>query len=435
MHFTNVADAIAWIHGEGNLRRKGEKHGLDNMRALLRRFGDPQDRLKLIHVAGTNGKGSTCAYLDSALRRNGYKTGLYTSPYLCRYNERIRVDGRCIPDEALCRIASDVYEQVQELAKEEIYSTTFEIGTAVAFLWFAEEQVDIAVIEVGLGGRLDPTNVIRPAVCAIATIGLDHTGVLGNTLAEIAGEKAGIIKPGIPVAVYPLEPEAMPPIERACSERGCELLYSGKLPTRVFAENERGSIYDVELPHLGTLHMDIPLIGHHQIANSRLAACALDLLYAQGFALDRAKVEQGFAETVWAGRLEWVRENVLIDGAHNPQGAQSLADYIRRFFMGRRRVLVTGMMKDKAVTECAGILAGAFDTVIATRVDYPRAASVEEIRDVYTAAGARDVRMAEKIDEAIALAEETAGDGIAVIAGSLYVAGEARIILTGGELL
>lgn len=435
MFFTKVEDAINWIHGDMGLRRKGEKDGLNNMRALLSRLGDPQNSFKKLHVAGTNGKGSTCAYMESALRACGYKTGLYTSPYLCRYNERIRVNNVSIPDEALCRLASRVREAVLALAEEEIFSTTFEIGTAICFLYFEEEKVDAAVVEVGLGGRFDPTNVIMPDVCAIAAIGLDHTGILGDTLSQIGMEKAGIIKPGVPVAVYPVDDEALPPILEAAQRNGSELLRTGWIPVRVLSEHARGAVYEGEFPAFGRMQLNLPLIGKHQINNSRLAVAALALLKERGWDLPAENVERGIASTRWAGRLEWIGEKHLIDGAHNPQGASSLAAYAKEYLADKKTVLVTGMMHDKQIEECAKILAPAFGEVVATRVDYPRAAYPDELCEIYGREGCL-CHSAPDIPSAIALADEIAGEnGVVVIAGSLYVAGEARIILTGGEKL
>ncbi|MDO4739323.1 MAG: folylpolyglutamate synthase/dihydrofolate synthase family protein [Eubacteriales bacterium] len=435
MFFTKADDAIQWIHGDMGLRRKGEKDGLNNMRALLALLGDPQNSFKALHVAGTNGKGSTCAYLESALRHCGYKTGLYTSPYLCRYNERMRVNNVSIPDEALCRLASRVREQVLILAQREIFSTTFEIGTAICFLYFQEEKVDAAVVEVGLGGRFDPTNVILPEVCAIAAIGLDHTGILGDTLAQIAMEKAGVIKPGVPAAVYPVESEAMPPILEAAERNGSELLRTEWIPVRVLREHGRGAEYEGEFPSFGRMRLRLGLIGRHQINNSRLAVAALALLRERGWELPAEAVERGIEATRWAGRLEWIGENTLIDGAHNPQGAASLAAYAREYLRENKTVLVTGMMHDKQIDACAKILAPAFGKVVATKVDYPRAAQTAELRAIYEAEGCL-CHEAPDVSRAIALARELAGEGgVVVVAGSLYVAGEARIILTGGEEL
>lgn len=430
--FENVAEAIAWIHGEGSARKPSKKSGLDNMRAIMSRLGDPQNKLKMIHVAGTNGKGSVCAYTEMCLRRAGYTTGLYTSPYLCRYNERVRLNGVSIPDDELMRIASRIYEVTESLAQDGIYATTFEIGTAIAFVYFAEKNVDAAVIEVGIGGRLDSTNIITPCLSLICSIGFDHMSVLGNTLGSIASEKAGIIKPGVPCAVYPVKDEALGVIRSIAAERGSMLLESGSLPTEIRRLDSHSSAITLTLGDMGPVDIEIPLVGAHQINNARLAAAGLMLLRESFPHIDARAIKEGIAATRWPGRLEWIDSRTLIDGAHNPEGAQSLADYVKT--LPGRRVLVTGMMKDKQIEACAYILAGAFDTIIATRVDYPRAASCAEIADVYRAHGAECTEAA-TIEEAISLAREAAGDGITVIAGSLYVAGEARMILTGGEEL
>ena len=340
-----------------------------------------------------------------------------------------------IADFALCRLASLVREQVDILAKSGIYSTTFEIGTAIAFLYFLEEQVDIAVIEVGLGGLYDPTNVIMPEVCVIAAIGFDHMGVLGNTLSQIAAQKAGITKPGVPVAVYPLEEEAMPSVIEAAKRSGSELLCTREVPLRVLREDAHGAVFEGMFPYFGKMHLETGLVGHHQIDNARLAVCALSLLCARGWDLPAKSIVRGIAATKWAGRLEWTDERTLIDGAHNPQGAQSLCDYVCKYLQGKRRVLVTGMMHDKQINACAKILAPAFREVVATRVDYPRAASTAELRAIYEGEGCaccEEQDIAGAIDRARNLA---GADGIVVIAGSLYVAGEARLFLTGGEKL
>ena len=433
--FLNADAAIAWIHGEGNARKPSQKSGLHNIRVLMRRLGDPQNSLRMIHVAGTNGKGSVCAYTERCLREAGYHTGLYTSPYLCRYNERIKYDGISIPDEDLIRLSGRVKRETDALAEKGIYATTFEIGTALAFLYFAEKHVDCAVIEAGIGGRLDSTNIIMPCLSVICSISRDHTSILGDTLTSIAYEKAGIIKDGIPCAVYPIKEEAISVIRTCARLRGSWLLETGSIPTNIQREDMRGSCAEYTLEGFGTITAKIPLVGAHQIRNARLALGGLSLIRHIFPKLDKAAMERGIAATKWPGRLEWTDEQTLIDGAHNPEGASSLAAYINTFLGGRKRILVTGMMKDKQVDVCADILAQTFDNVIATRVDYPRAAGTGDIAALYAKHGCTCLEVP-SISKAIERARALMGrDGVTVIAGSLYVAGEARLMLTGGEVL
>ena len=418
--FETAPQAVEWIEG---LRYKGEKNGLANMRALLARLGNPQDSLRMIHVAGTNGKGSTCAMLERMLRECGYKTGLYTSPYLMRYHERMRVNGRPIGDEPLVRLASRIREEAEALLAEGVKPTTFELGTALALAWFAEEQVDAAVIEVGLGGRLDPTNVILPEVCLIAAIGMDHTKVLGDTLPAIAAEKAGIIKPGVPVAVQAQsDPQVREVFRRVSREQGSFLFDLADHPPRILSERADGYTFAFD-----GQTAEIQLAGRHQVDNACLALSGMRLLRERGWNLPEQACLSGLRKAIWPGRLEWLSPKLLIDGAHNPHGAAALAAYIRRFLAGRRVVLCTGMMRDKDVASCAKILAPVADAVVCTRVDYPRAISPCELAAFYRQAGVEAFAELDRF-KALDRALEEAGDGgVCVACGSLYLVGDLRL--------
>ena len=427
--FKDAAQAIAWIDG---LRYASEKNGLENMRALLECLGNPQDRLRCVHVAGTNGKGSTCAMLERMLRQCGLKTGLYTSPYLMRYGERMRVCGAPIDDRTFVHLASRVRFEAEKLVEKGIRPTWFELGTAIAFLWFCEQQVDAAVIEVGLGGRLDPTNVIHPELCLIGPIGLEHTRQLGDTLEKIAFEKAGIIKAGVPVAVQRQQTQSVRRVfVDAAQERGAPLTDLCDHPLENVCSDRFGSDFTID-----GLRARVNLPGRHQANNAALALMGLRLLQAQGWALDTGAALEGLKKTIWPARLEWIDNRTLIDGAHNGHGARALAAYVKEFLKGQRIVLVAGMMKDKDVAECAAVYATFADAAVATQISYPRAMPCRELADILNSCGVS--AQAEPDEEkAVARARELAGaDGVVLICGSLYLAGDVRLKLKddGGRL-
>ena len=424
--FENAAQAVDWING---LRYAGEKNGLANMRALLERMGNPEKQLKMVHVAGTNGKGSTCSMLERMLRECGYRTGLYTSPYLMRFPERMRVNGVPIDDESLTRIASRVRAETEKLLLEGVKPTTFELGTAVTLTYFAEQRVDVAVIEVGLGGRLDPTNVIMPEVCLIAPIGMDHTKVLGDNLIQIAGEKAGIIKEGIPVAAAPQQnDEIMQVFRRTAQEKHARLIEVRREDIEALEADAKGARF-VFRGQKAAIH----LAGEHQAENACLALSGIELLRTRGFVLPEEKCLEGLKKAVWPGRLEWISDNLLIDGAHNPHGAKALHAFVKKHLAGRRIVPVIGMMKDKDVEGCIALYADLAKEAVATQVDYPRAMGHEELRALLKNKGMNAVSES-TIPAAIRRAEEIAGeDGIVLVCGSLYVVGEARLLLRGDD--
>jgi len=424
--FENAACAIDWING---MRYAGEKNGLNNMRALLARLGNPERRLRMVHVAGTNGKGSTCSMLERMLRGCGLKTGLYTSPYLMRFPERMRVNGVPIPDSDLVRIASRVKAETEILLSEGVKPTTFELGTAITLTWFAEEKVDIAVIEVGLGGRLDPTNVIMPEACLIAPIGMDHTKVLGDTLEQIAGEKAGIIKEGIPVAVAPQQSESIMNVFRtAAREKHARLLEVRAEDLDIQSIGARGAAFSFR-GH----EARIALAGRHQVDNACLALSGIELLRERGFDLPEEVCMDALFKAVWPGRLEWLADNLLIDGAHNPHGARALAEYVKKHLSGKCIIPMIGMMKDKDVEACIRLYADIAKKAVATRVDYPRAMECGELCGLLSSHGVSAVSGG-SIPEALVKARELAGDdGIVLVCGSLYVVGEVRLLLHGDD--
>lgn len=332
-------DPVAYINTP---RWQASRLGLERIARLLKLMGRPQDRLRFVHVAGTNGKGSTCAYLESILRAAGYKTGLFTSPYIEAFEERIRVNGENISGADLAAVTLFVKEHAERIEAETgDHPTEFELMTAVAFEHFARSACDIAVLEVGLGGRLDSTNVIdAPEACVIARVGLDHTALLGDTVAQVAAEKAGIVKAGAPVVSWPQEPEAMRVVEAVAAEKGCELFVPdlGALEAAPLgwpgaaAENASREILVRSFSYKGCEYAT-RLLGSYQPANAALAVEAVHALRGRGWNVPEEAVREGLARAEWPGRFEVVAQGPLtiVDGGHNPQGAQVLADSLEEF--------------------------------------------------------------------------------------------------------
>ncbi|MDO4547257.1 MAG: folylpolyglutamate synthase/dihydrofolate synthase family protein [Clostridia bacterium] len=420
--------AINWIE---SARYSAVKVGLDNMKALLAELGQPQKAFKCVHVAGTNGKGSVCAIIESALRRAGYNTGLYTSPYLMYYNERIRIKGVAIDDPLLVECCEPVYMAAKKLGDKGVRPSAFELGTAVAFCAFRRAGVDVAVIEVGLGGRLDPTNVISPEVCAIASIGMDHTKVLGDTLEKIAREKAGILKPYTPAAIYPACEDVANVFRSVAGEICAPLSFAGEYGFIDLKQDRFGSSFALDLPGFGVTGVELRLAGAHQAQNARLAMLTLSILAQNGLNITRGDVCRGVLDAKWPGRLEWFGDGVLLDGCHNVDGARALADYIDSYLSDRRITLLTGMMSDKMPLDFARIIAPRVSRVITTKVDWDRAIEAEELAGIYASLGV-EATAVKDMESALDAAWPVGGCGdILLVAGSLYLIGAIRRILIG----
>ncbi len=406
-------EAINYIHAG---RYSGEKHGLENTSEMLSRMGLDISQTPAIHVAGTNGKGSVCAMAESCLRAAGYKTGLYTSPFLQVYNERIRINGKPVSDEALV----SAVERMKAAADREprLRLTAFEMGTVCMFDIFLREKVDAMVLEVGMGGRLDPTNVVKPSVSVIAAIGMDHMQYLGDTIEKIAAEKAGIIKENTPCVVHPCLPSVLSVFRSACEEKNARLFPVTPLPLVSLKENgEETEVFGRRI--------FLPLAGAHQLSN---AACAVEALRLFALPVPDEAVVKGLESASWPARLEW-QGNILIDGAHNPQGARSLADFVSSAIKKRKIVLLAGIMKDKLIPELAEVFSSFAESIVAVPVSTPRAASVSEIAEVFGKCGEK-CETTESLSEGLKRARELAGDGgVIVCAGSLYLAGEMRSLL------
>lgn len=399
---------MRFLYALGN-EIKTAKLGLERIRAVLEALGNPQRAYRVVHVAGTNGKGSTCAMIEAGLRSAGVRTGLFTSPHLIEPTERIQIDGIPVTPGEFQR-AFNVVHEIAEKLELDCHPTYFETVTAMGFWLFRERRVETAVVEVGLGGRLDATNVVEPAVTVITPIDFDHEIYLGHTLEAIAGEKAGILKPGVPAVFAGQRPEAAAVLERRAAELGIAVKRAEDFPVRDLEIDARGARFS---------GLRVPLAGEHQIDNAIAAALSLESLGVS---------PQGIAEARWPGRLEHVSPNpdIILDGAHNPAGARALARYLERFYPHRKRWLIYGAMRDKAIEEIAGILFPLANELIFTAPDYSRALRPEALQEI-----AGRGRTAASIEAALKLAAAAAPDDVVVITGSLFLVGEARAIKEG----
>lgn len=405
-------DGVSWL---------GSKPGLSRITELLERLDRPQDALKFIHVAGTNGKGSCAAMLSSVMKACGYRTGLFISPYLFRFNERMQINGKQIGDEALAGIVSQIKPVADAM---EDHPTEFELMTAAALLWFRQEKCDIVVLEAGLGGRFDATNAIAaPEAAVIMNIGLDHTQVLGDTLEQIAGEKAGIIKPGCDCVLYQQQESVTEVIRQACIEQGA------KLHIADFSQihSEFDSLYGQSFTYKGEAYA-LPLLGRHQLKNAAVALETVEVLKAKGWKLEQSDVEHGIYAVTWPGRFEIIHDQPLfvVDGGHNPQCAQTVVENLETYFPGRDRILMVGMLADK---DCAGtldILAPAASSFICVTPESPRALPAEDLAKLLKKYR-KPVHVCPDIREAVGMALDTAGsNGVICAVGSLYSVGAIR---------
>lgn len=411
-------EALAYIHA---VHWQGHKPGLARTRALLAALGDPHKRLRFVHVAGTNGKGSTAAMLDSCLRCAGYKVGLFTSPYIIRFNERIQVNGAPIPDGDLVRLVEQVRPAAAAMAD---VPTEFELITALGMLYFAQQRCDIVVLEVGLGGALDSTNVIDPPECAVITaLGMDHVKELGPTLADIAAAKAGIIKPGSPVVSYGGAPEADRVIAAAAAAQNAPLTVADFSKLTLRAAGLDGQTFDYD----GLAGLTLPLLAGYQPRNAAVAIEALRALRGRGWQVPDSAIRQGLAQVRWPGRFELLRREppFLLDGSHNAHGMRATVESLRARFPGEKFVFLVSIMADKDAGEMLRLLlplAKAFVTVTAPS---PRAIPAAELAARIEALGGR-AEPADTIPAAVARTDALAAGGPAAALGTLYFSGEVR---------
>ena len=398
---------------------------LRRMEELVNRLGQPHLKAKTIHIAGSKGKGSTAAMIASALYASGYKTGLYTSPHLHTLRERISIDGQPVSEQVFATLVTELKPEVEAVNREGAYGelTTFEILTALAFLYFQQSGVQFQVLEAGLGGRLDATNVVQPEICVITSISLDHTAVLGDSIAQIAKEKAGIIKPGTVVVSSPQRPQAAKVIQETCAEKGAKLIKVGE---QVTWQKRDGDLSGQSLTVNGKVasyELTIPLLGDHQLENAATAVASLEELE-----MPKEGIVSGLAHVHWPGRLEILSDSpmLVIDSAHNGDSAKRLRQALEQLFHCERSILIIGSSWDKDISEIVAELVPLFDTVIVTRSQHPRAAEPSVLAEELMRYGIRPLvteNVAQALSEALRKAHK--GDLICA-AGSLFLAAEVR---------
>jgi dihydrofolate synthase/folylpolyglutamate synthase len=409
-----------------SLDKFGINLGLSRIAGCMAALGNPQSKYPTAHVAGTNGKGSVCAMTSSILSASGRRTGLYTSPPLESFGERMRIDGELLPEEKLPALLEEV---LGALGANPVLAgmTQFEIITAVAFLYFAREKADFAVIEVGMGGRLDSTNVITPKACAITNVSLEHSEQLGSTEALIAREKAGIAKRGVPL-VTGARDKALEEIIKVSNEVGAPLYVLGK----DFVTEERGRLYDYRGISLSLKELELGLPGSYQKDNLAVALALVEGLISSGVAIDEEDIRTGLKKTRWAGRLELFGKGprILLDGAHNPHAAEALSKALQSGFPRKKLILVLGILGDKDAVSIVRDLAPLADEIILTRSESRRAISPAELKAMSEGVGIIGARVAETLQEAYESALKTADDeDLILITGSLTLVGQARAIL------
>ncbi len=422
-------------------RYSPEKFNLGRMFALMKALGNPEQAYPIIHVAGTKGKGSVASFCASALRAAGYRVGLYTSPHMQDYAERIQINGQPMHHEDLVDLVEEIKPYIESIPE----LTTFEITTALGFLYFARKKADAAVVEVGLGGRLDATNVCRPLVAVITSLSYDHTHILGETLAEIAAEKAGIIKPGVPVVLSPQKDEARLVIERIARERGAPLIQVGRdylfAPLARSLEDQSLLVWSAAEQDLvneyiesgGFLEweptrLNIPLLGFHQVENAATAYTALQVARQWGLAISEAAIRVGFSQTTWPGRFEILQRYppVIVDSAHNRDSALKLRLALDDYFPGYPVVLLFGASEDKDIHGMFAELVPRVRQIVATQSFHPRAIEPEKLVEIAHQFGcpAKAVTPVEAaLEEALSLAE---GEAVVLAAGSVFIAAAVR---------
>jgi dihydrofolate synthase/folylpolyglutamate synthase len=437
--------AIDYINSYTDYEKIGMPHDpafydLRRVDELLSLLGNPHHQASSVHITGTNGKGSVAAMVASALTASGYTTGLYTSPHFHTWRERIRVGGELISEAELTALVASLKPQLEAVNEKATYGklTTFEFLTALAFAYFGQRGVDFQVLEVGMGGRFDATSVINPVVGIITPISFDHMDVLGSTLAEIAAEKAGIIKPGSTVVISPQPDEAARVIRETCRSCGAQLVTVGSdvtwqglgfdLARQLLRVKGRRDIYE----------LSIPLLGQHQLSNAATAVAALEVLADKGFNVSREDIAKGLKRVSWPGRLQILSRHplVVVDGAHNIGAARQLAQSIQQYFNFERAILVMGTSYDKDVASIVSELFPLFDKVIVTRSRHPRAMAPAPLATEFARHGVK-AQIAEDVPSALSRALALAGEkDLVCVAGSLFVVGEAmeqaaRLSLTG----
>ncbi len=420
------------------LPRQKRIYDLRRMEILLGRIGNPHLAVPAIHVAGTKGKGSTAALCDAALRAAGCRTGFYSSPHLHSFTERLRLDSQPLPKDKFARLVADLWPHRLWVERhcDEGPVSLFEFMTVMAFQCFEREKADFQTIEVGLGGRLDATNVVRPNVAVITSVSLDHTAILGDTLEEIAAEKAGIIKPDAATVVSPQRPPAEGVIREVCRQKEIAPILVGQDVTWTAGERDAAGQSLTVKGRLETYELRIPLLGTHQLENAATAVAALEVLREQGYDVTPAAIAEGFARTQWPCRLETLSDSprLVADGAHNDYSVATLLDSLPDYFPYSRLLVIAGFSRDKSVDQMVGRLAEKADAVFVTRSRHPRSVRPALLADAFRQRGVTNVAETATVEEAVAHARQMAGPAdLILVTGSLFVAAEARETALGIE--
>lgn len=423
-------ETIEYIY---NLNKYGIKLGLKNISGLLSIFDNPHLKTKVIHIAGTNGKGSTAAVLHSILQRANYKVGLYTSPHLVSFQERMKINSGYITQDEVCALLKRLKPAIQKIAHTEGYNhpTFFEVITTMAFLYFYEKDVDFAIMEVGLGGRLDATNVCKPLVSVITHLSFDHMAQLGNTLSEIAAEKGAIIKENTAIISGQQLPEAAQIIGRIAQEKKAPLYIYGE-QFKAVLENSllRGNYFKYSGIYQDIIGLFVPLAGEYQLENASLAIAAAELLNNNGFNINKESIVEGVRNVQWLGRFEIIREKplVILDGAHNPDGVTQFMKNLKKLIPDKNIIAILGVFQDKDFSAIVKTITTQINQVILTMADNPRATPttvlMEEVRQYMDKRHISETdNVVAAIDKALQIARE---DEVIIITGSLYTVGEAK---------
>lgn len=416
----NYSEAMEFIQ---NTNKFGSVLGLDNIRELLGRLDHPEEKLKVVHIAGTNGKGSILAFLAGVFRESGYRAGRYVSPASFSYEERFRINEENISREDLCFYMEKIKSVSEQMVEDgESHPTMFEIETALAFLYFLDKKVDVVLLETGMGGALDATNVVKKPICTIfASIGFDHMEYLGDTIEKIAETKAGIIKEGCPVISYENDPEANDVIRRVAAEKNCPVYFANPEGIRVLHESLEGQSFAYRSGQ-GRWYekIEIPLLGRHQIQNATVALEALDVI-RNYYCISAFETEEGFRKTIWRGRIEILSKNptVLCDGAHNPDGAACLRDFLQNNFTNHRIIYIMGVLADKEYEKMIAETADLAQIIYTVAPDNPRALSSEQLARTASTYH-RDVRIRKRLASCLREVKENAEtDDVIVVFGTL----------------
>jgi len=417
----NYAEALKYIE---KIEYFGSKPGLERISELMKVLGDPQEQLKVIHVAGTNGKGSTTAMLTYILKEHGYKVGTYTSPHLESYNERFMVDANNISDEKFAEYVTLVKDACEGLTDK---PTVFEVLTAIAFKYFYDEKVDYVVLEVGLGGRFDATNLIKkPVLSVITSISFDHVEFLGDTLEKIAFEKAGIIKENCPCVLYRQSDEVRNVIETVCREKNSRLYYAEEETVTVLKQDVEGTIFSVKNEYMDLKNVSIKLIGDYQIKNACLVLLSVSALRLNGAELKEELVLRGIERARWHGRMEIVGKDplILLDGAHNTDGITMLSSSLKKYFNGRKITLLVGILGDKEYGKMVETIAPLASNIVFTEPRSERKWDIEKLEG-FEKLGNINIYKQSDIKKAFDIAKEVSDkDDVICCAGSFYLIGE-----------